>query len=638
MTRSLLGQASGTSDESSGDGGRTTDAPSSTAAAAPVDPRDGEAPRNYRTVRAALLGVQTVLLIWIASRSYFFSDDLLYGNLLGSEPLNLHLLTRSWFGHLVPGFIAADWTFVRVVGLDWGVAAVIMIAVTLGATVAMIRLLEAISGRVWRTLAVSALFAFSLMLTTQVMWWGAVMTNVVPLAASIATIGSFARWVRTHRARHLVSMTACFVLAVSFYEKSILTAAYVGLLSLLVLDAGLPWRERVRTTLRRWPAWMLLGGIALVDVGWYLTHDYIIEAGTPPTVRDLGAFLFYSFTEGFAPSFLGVHQPLVSILDNRLLTLVLANALLLGVAAVTSLRSRVAFQAWVFFALCYLVNQGVLGRGRVAIIGPHMGTLLRYQLENTVLFCIALVVAAPYLRGLWPRRWVLRGRGRAVTSWAVVALLAALLAPYWVISLRNEIRAFPGVGARDWVGTFTDSLADQRRKNPELAFVDGVVPNWLVNGGMTPFNRYERVLPQLSSDVRLTQTEERGLAVTDTGVVHPVVFAPEADLAAAGTCLTPGTETSGVTLGLPGTLPEALWFVDVEYTAPAGSRLRVLPHNAAEGPELRTAYAEYETEAGSGRLVVAPGTVPVREVFLEVIGPAEICLQSVEIGTMQPER
>jgi hypothetical protein len=64
----------------------------------------------------------------------------------------------------------------------------------------------------------------------------------------------------------------------------------------------------------------------------------------------------------------------------------------------------------------------------------------------------------------------------------------------------------------------------------------------------------------------------------------------------------------------------------------------VLPHNAAEGPELRTAYAEYETEAGSGRLVVAPGTVPVREVFLEVIGPAEICLQSVEIGTMQPER
>ena len=130
MTRSVLGQASGTSDEPSGDGGRITDARSSTAAA-PVDPRDRAAPRGYRTVRAALLGAQALLLVWIASRSYFFSDDLLYGNLLGSEPLNLHLLIRSWFGHLVPGFIAADWTFIRFVGLDWGVAAVIMVAVAL---------------------------------------------------------------------------------------------------------------------------------------------------------------------------------------------------------------------------------------------------------------------------------------------------------------------------------------------------------------------------------------------------------------------------------------------------------------------------------------------------------------------------
>ena len=104
----------------------------------------------------------------------------------------------------------------------------------------------------------------------------------------------------------------------------------------------------------------------------------------------------------------------------------LANALLLGIAVVTSLRSRVAFQAWVFFALCYLINQGVLGRGRVGLIGPHMGTLLRYQLENTVLFCIALAVAIPYLRGAWPARWVPRVRGRAVSRPAAVDALVAL--------------------------------------------------------------------------------------------------------------------------------------------------------------------------------------------------------------------
>jgi hypothetical protein len=633
MTRSLLGQDRspvGASDEGAGSLRTSTGATTG-----PVP--GGAAPRGYRAARWGLFGAHVLLLAWLASRSFFFSDDFLYGSLLRDASLDKELLIRSWFGHLVPGFIAADWTFIRVVGLNWPIAAALMVAVTLAATVSVVRLLEALCGRVWRTLVVSALFAFSLMITTQVLWWGAVMTNIVPLAASIATLGSFVRWARSGRGRHLVSMTACFVLAVSFYEKSILTAAYVGLLSLLVLDAGLPWRDRVRTTLRRWPAWVLLGGIAIVDVGWYLTHDYLIEAGTPPTARDLAAFLFHSFTEGFAPSFLGMHQPGVSLLGSPLLTMLVADALLLGVAVVTSLRSRRALEAWVFFALAYLLNQAVLGRGRVAIIGPHMGTLLRYQLENTVLFCIALAVAAPYLRGAWPRRWAPRLRGRALTSWAVFAVLAALLAPLWVVSLREEMRVSTGIAAREWFDTVRGTLAEQRRENPDLAVVDGVVPGWLVYAQMAPFNRYERVLPQVLGDVPFTRTEDRGLSIDESGTVHPVAFETAADLGGAGTCLTPGTGSARVELKLPELLPEQLWFVDVQYTAEAGSALRIQVDNQGVTPDLRMGTAEYETEAGNGRLVVAPAALPVAEVALEVIGPAEICLRGVEVGAMQPE-
>jgi len=597
----------------------------------------GPAPRGYRAVRLGLVGAQLALLTGIAAQSFFFADDFLYGSLLGSTPLTGDLLIRSWFGHLVPGFIAADWAFIHYVGLNWTVAAAIMIAVTLAATVALIRLLEALCGRVWRVLVIGGLFAFSLMLTTQVLWWGAVMTNVIPLAATIATLDAFVRWARSGRLLHLAAMTVWFLVAVSFYEKSILTAAYVGLLSLLVLDAGLPWRERMRSTLRRWPAWVLLGGIALVDVGWYLTHDYLVEAGPAPGPRDLAAFLFFSFTEGFAPSFLGVHQPLVSILDSRVLTLLLANALLLGIAVVTSLRSRVAFQAWVFFALCYLINQGVLGRGRVGLIGPHMGTLLRYQLENTVLFCIALAVAIPHLRGALPARWVPRVRGRVMSGWAVLGLLAVLLAPYWVISLRDEVRVAPGVSARDWFDTARTSLAEQRTENPDLAVVDGVVPGWLVYAQMAPFNRYERVLPQVFDDVPLTRTEERGLSFDESGEAHPVSFEPLADLDGEGTCLTPGGDAARISLKLPELLPEQLWFVDVDYTGDAVSTLRIQVDNQAAVPDLRMGTGEYETGAGRGRLVVAPATLPVAGVALEVIGPAGICLHDVRVGAMRPE-
>ena len=74
-----------------------------------------------------------------------------------------------------------------------------------------------------------------------------------------------------------------------------------------------------------------------------------------------------------------------------------ANAALAGVAIITARRSRRARNAWLFFALAFLLNQGVLGWGRVntvaynsndvdstlGVLGPHMGLLLRYQLENT---------------------------------------------------------------------------------------------------------------------------------------------------------------------------------------------------------------------------------------------------------------
>jgi hypothetical protein len=623
MTRSAVGEST-----------TIVAAEPSEAAIAPVDDPTA-APRGYRAAVVALYGVHLVITSLITSRSFFFTDDLLYGNLLGTEPLTTALLFRSWFGHLVPGFIAADWTFYRAFGLEWGVVGVIMVAVALAATVAMVRLLEALLGRTWRVVVVGALFGLSLMVVTQVLWWGAVMTNLVPLAASIATMGSFVRWDRSRSLRHLASMTVCFLVAVAFYEKSILAAGYVGLLSLLVLDAGLPWRERLRSTLGRWPVWVVLGGIALVDVGWYLSHDVIVEAGPAPAKRDLAAFLFHSFTEGFAPSFLGIHRPVVALLGSPLLTLVVANALLLGVAVVTSLRSRRAFQAWIFFAVCYLLNQGVLGRGRVGLIGPHMGTVLRYQLENTVLFCIALAVALPALSGAWPRRWVPRVRGRALPGWAVLAVLFLLLAPYWVISARAELAASPGTRSRAWFDTLRTSLADQQRLEPGLAVVDGVVPAWLVYPGMAPFNRYERVLPQALPDVALTRTADRGLSVDDEGRVFPVAFEPTADLGGAGTCIAPGAE---LRLDAPSVLPQQLWFVRLRYSGEEVSRVRITLHNGAPGPDLRLGSTEYETGAGDGRLVVAPGEVPVAQVVVEALGPSGICLQDVEIGSMQPER
>ena len=615
------------------------------AAAAPLrrSPGQDDAPRGYRATTVGLLGVQLALTTWVASRSFFFADDLLYGSFLGQSPFGGAILFRSWFGHLVPGFIATDWTFLRLFGLDWPAAVVVMVAVGLAASVALLRLLEALSGRNWRTVVLTALFGLSLPVVTQSLWWGAVLTNLLPLAASIATMGSFLRWARSGRTRHLVSMTGCFLLAVAFYEKSVLTAVYVALLSLLVLDGGRPWRVRWAATLRRWPAWACLGVVAVVDGLWYLSGDFLAETGPAPGIRDLVAFLFHSLTEGFAPTFLGLHLPEGALLGSRALTLVVANAALAGVAIITARRSRRARNAWLFFALAFLLNQGVLGWGRVntvayssndvdstlGVLGPHMGLLLRYQLENTLLFCVALAVAVPYLGGTRPTRLRLP---RAAVALGVCALL---LAPFWAMSLRAEMRGHRGVEARAWVDAVRASYDDLPAADRELGFVEGVVPDWFVYGAMSPYNRYDQVLPQLLAEPRFNGTGERGLGISAEGVVGPVGFRP---LAALGgdVCLAPGDPR--LELDLPRALPSGPWFVRLDYRGDAASSVQIIVHNDGAPPGLLMVSGSYETGAGSGRLVVAPGSVPAAQVTVEVTGPARVCLDGVEIGSMEPER
>lgn len=603
-----------------------------------------EAPRGYRAAILGLLGVQLALVTWVASRSFFFADDLLYGSFLGHSSFGPAILFRSWFGHLVPGFIAADWTFLRLVGLNWAAGAVVMVAVTLAATVALLRLLEGMSGRTWHTVALTALFALSLPVVTQALWWGAVLTNVVPLAASIATMGSYVRWVRSRRARHLVSMTACFLLAVTFYEKSVLTALDVGLLSLLVLDGGRPWRERWAATLGRWPAWVCLGLVAVVDGLWYLSGDFLAETGPAPGIGDLAAFLFHSLTEGLVPSFLGLHLPGVELFGSRAVTVLVADAALAFVVIRTARRSRAARNAWLFFAISFLVNQGVLGWGRVktvaygsnhvdatlGVLGPHMGLLLRYQLEDVLLLCVALAVAAPHLGGT--RRTRLRVSRAAVT----LGVCALLLMPFWVMSLREEMRGHRGVEGRRWVDTVRATYDALPAADRDLGFVDGVVPDWFVYGAMAPYNRYDLVLPQILPAARFTTTGERGLAISAGGVVEKVGFHPLA-LLGGNVCLAPGDPR--LELDLPQALPAGTWFVRVRYHGDAASAVQIIVHNNGAPPGLLMVSGSYQTEAGRGRrLVVAPGSVPAAQVTVQATGPARVCLDGVEIGSMQPER
>jgi hypothetical protein len=182
------------------------------------------------------------------------------------------------------------------------------------------------------------------------------------------------------------------------------------------------------------------------------------------------------------------------------------------------------------------------------------------------------------------------------------------------------------------------TLTEQSRLNPDLVFVDGAVTEWLVYPRMAPYNRFDHVLSQVFPDARSTTVTDRGLAVDGAGRVHPVTFRPEFALEGAAVCLDPEVESRSVALDLPEPLPADMSFVRVRYQAEAASAVGITVHKGGAVPDLRMAVDTYETGAGEGQVVAAPGDVPVASVVLEVTGPAEICLTGVEVGAMQPER
>jgi hypothetical protein len=590
-------------------------------------------PRGYRAALAALLAGQAALALWVAGRSFFFADDFVYGHLLTTEPMSLGLLLRSCFGHLVPGFIALDWTFNRTVGMNWAAATAVIVAAQLGTTVALVRLLSALRGRSWGNLLAAALVAFSLAFTAQSLWWGAVVTNLVPLAATVATLGCFARWVTRGHQRHLVAMAVMFGIAVAFYEKSVLTAAYVGLLSLLVLDAGLPWRRRWATTLRRWPAWLILGVIAGADLAVYATGPYLAEAGAAPSPRSLLGFLLLSFPEGLVPSLFGFLPRELSG-GSGTAVLVVTNAVVLALVVWSSLRSRRALQAWIFFALCYLLNQGVLGRGRVGLMGVHMGTQLRYQMENVVFFAIALAVTLPLVAALG-RRLVPAGPRRRWAAGAVALVGLPLFLVPWSQGLRAETAASPGVATRPYMDTLRASYDAQASRTPDLAFVAGdVVPDWVVHSGMAPFNRFDLILPQVLPAARFDETADRVLAVAQDGTVHEALFAATTPVELSGACLTEGAPAIEA---LPvGPLPwQNTWASRLRYDATGAGALQVTV--VATGPAGNTTTTEtFAVDDGGHQLLAAIGGLPVVSVSLALAGPGQLCVDSLEIGTFQP--
>ncbi|WP_066041357.1 hypothetical protein [Herbiconiux solani] len=341
--------------------------------------------------------------------SYFFADDYLLADVLIKNPLNVEILTRSWFGHLLPGYIAVDGVFMKLLGLNWAAAGAVIALVHTGVYVALVRCLDAAVGRVRMNLLFGLAFTLSTGVFVTRLWWAATLNNMLALAFCLAMMGSLTRWVTRKRWWYLAGTLIAFALALSMSEKSLLFAAFAVLWVLLVVWRDEKIARRLLLLVKAWPVWLgmaVLGGIVV----WVFVHGaYVDESGEAASLSTSALFVGWGIVGGFVPSLFGL-----DLWQTRpaweFAAIVASNAVLLAAIVVSIVRRRSVGGVWIFIALAALATTGVLSR-RADLLGIDGSRILRYDLEETALFWMAAGVIAFS---------VLAGRVRRVSVPAVV--------------------------------------------------------------------------------------------------------------------------------------------------------------------------------------------------------------------------
>lgn len=553
---------------------------------------------------------------WLLARqSFFFADDFLFADYFIHNRVTVEELIRPWFGHLMPGYILADVVFLKLFGLSWAPAALIIAGIHAGALVALVRCLDAAQQARRLNVLAGIAFSFSIAQVAPAMWWAASLNNFAALALCISTLGCLTRWVVRRRVQYLVAALATYGAAVAFSEKSLLFSLFSVLWCFLVLWRGRRLKARLALLRTTWPAWAGIGLISLVVVVRFVTGSYLASSGEAASTAESAAFVGWGLVGGLVPSLFGTDLWLFHSSPLTWAAVVLANLVVIVLIIVSVRRQPAVVGVWGFVGICVLLNQVALSR-RADLLGIQNAGLLRYHIENTAIVWLGLAVIAssvllarvdrapPDREGAGNRP---RSRTTLVATGAVLVVCGAL----WVQSTVLTVQASPGHEARLWI----DRVAQTWPTDADPKLLNFPVPGGIVLSQMYPYNMSKRVLPQLMPDVQFTdQTSQAWVAGID-GTIGPLKFfrTAEADIS---TCLADGESVT-----VPISVPSGYWVL-IDYRAEARGAL-VAPHSELDPLTL---------EAGSDGVVgYAPQGVPDGGLQLTAKGTS-VCLSTVTVG------
>lgn len=579
--------------------------------------------RTFWLAVAAVWAVQMYASVYLLRHSFFFADDFIYLDLFDDLPINGELLGRSIFGHMVPALILVQKAFGTWFGANWTAAALATLALQLGGSVAFVRLMTALHGRAWFVPLACAGFSCSVVMLNNVPWWSAVWTMGATVICAISAWGCATRYANTRQLRYLASMAVMFTLSVTFFEKSLALAAYIGLFVLFVgqrMEVE-SWGERIRYALRLWPVWAVMAVIGVVDLAFYFRGTYLDEAGPAAAAKVTAEYVARSLPEGAFTSLFGIAYPTVTLPGPDVLTPIAATVVLLAVIAWTGWRSALARRVWVWFLICAVVSHLLVARGRLGLMDVEQVVyMLRYQVDATYLLLVALSIAVPAAMHTTAARTARPARLLAVS--AVAPLVLSLV---WVPSVRGLSETSPGRAADAY---FAPVRGD---KAPERPFLELPMPEGVVGSTFYPWNMASHVLAQYPG-VEVTTDPRGAIRIAEPGRIVPVRF-DQLTAPSPRSCALPGQGEAIVLAAPEMVVPTSGPLMLVADFTSRGSSSVTLAASTPEG-EVPVSGGSIHELAGRGRIALPlPG--PIAQVRIAVQAGDKVCLRQARLATLR---
>ena len=473
-----------------------------------------------------VLSLVTVLWrAWTVSRWSWQDDDWVYLADAARMPLGDYVL-QLYNGHLMPAQFLLTWAITELAPLDFAVP-VVLTALTSGLVVLLWgRAFAALGGERVALLAPLALVSLSPLFIRPTLWWASAI-QVLPLQACLAWgVLVAARMARQPTRRDVVELTGALVVALAFWEKSVLLAVPFAM-TLLCAHGGRPL-QRLRVHAR--PLLALAATCATYTAG-YLALGALsgnqtgadVNFNRTPTPGEAAGFYWAGLGDLMAPAawggpwgslpapgdFYAAADPVVAVLA----------VVLLGAAVVATLLRRRG--AWFPLAIAAVYTLGmwtlVLTSSRYANIGNVAVRDERYAVDSFSVAVVAVVLCWTGLRRGSPRSRPVP----AALPWVVaLGLTASLVVANGWAAQRNGTSP-----ASAWLSTTRHQLADASREataDEPLVLVDGTAPDRVLQAAFWGENtRLSRMLAPLAPEVAFRRPAEQVWSLDDSGRLEP---------------------------------------------------------------------------------------------------------------------